>query len=362
VTPNNRVVYRYELLGGTPPVDGNVYSRAVDGSGSEITLAGTSANELCHAVHPNGRVIVSEFTGTAGLNSARLYSVNEDGTGGPATLLDGNVRYAGIANGGRVIYAGAGATTGETIYSANPDGTGIVELQIEGSWYDGGLWVTPSGKVVYSYMFSDVDANIWYDLFVVNADGSGKQQLTSDTLGEDYLAEAPDSRIVFRCGDDLCSILPNGTGRQTLANAAGASVVMTTEANRVIYQYAANAIHSVNSDGTSPAPIVSVTYPANQVVLAGISSSGRVLYQLANGSFGTQDDLYSANADGTGTAPLATGNQNEWLVGVTVNDRVVFTRGDSTTQIDLFSILADGSGQQTLSATTDNDSYSGMFY
>jgi hypothetical protein len=130
----------------------------------------------------------------------------------------------------------------------------------------------------------------------------------------------------------------------------------------VIYQYAANAIHSVNSDGTSPAPIVSVTYPANQVVLAGISSSGRVLYQLANGSFGTQDDLYSANADGTGTAPLATGNQNEWLVGVTVNDRVVFTRGDSTTQIDLFSILADGSGQQTLSATTDNDSYSGMFY
>jgi Tol biopolymer transport system component len=360
VTPNNRVVYRYEYFVGQA-LNGNVYSRNVDGTGAVNTLADSNANEICEAVHPGGRVILSEFTGTAGLNSARLYSVSEDGTGQPANLFQGGVRFAGIAAGGRLIFVGSNPPNGETIYSANPDGTGVAELQTNGSWYDGGLWIAPSGKVVYVHYFDDGNGGTQVDLLVVNADGTARQRLTNDTLGEDYLAEAPNGRIIFRCGDGLCSIFPNGTGRQTLATGAGSAFVMVTNASRVIYQYLANAIHGVNSDGTAPATVASAGAP-NQVALMGISPSGRVIYQFANGSFGTQDDLRSVNADGTGSISLANAsNGNEWLMGITTNDRVIFSRNVGS-QVDLYSIRADGTGLQALSTTTDDDVYSGIFY
>jgi len=48
--------------------------------------------------------------------------------------------------------------------------------------------------------------------------------------------------------------------------------------------------------------------------LGGVTASGRVIFRRTIG--GTQNDLFSVNADGTGLVPLATSSDNEVFAGV----------------------------------------------
>jgi Tol biopolymer transport system component len=69
------------------------------------------------------------------------------------------------------------------------------ERQISNGKYEGtaGIAVTPDGKIVYCSPDGDAN-NIW----IMNADGSGKRQLTSDQFSKAWLAVTPDgSKIVF---------------------------------------------------------------------------------------------------------------------------------------------------------------------
>ena len=59
---------------------------------------------------------------------------------------------------------------------------------------------------------------------------------------------------------------------------------------------------------------------------------------------GTNDDLYSINADGTGLATLANSADDEYVGGITSDNRVIVNRYAGGAQMDIYIINADGTG------------------
>ncbi|HVO44323.1 MAG TPA: hypothetical protein VMT34_16975 [Aggregatilineales bacterium] len=96
---------------------------------------------------------------------------------------------------GTIVYAALSDTTGgQEIFSINADGTGKIQLTHDAAtdWYP--VW-SPDGKKI-AYISSSKDAT--YHIYVMDADGSNSSQLTTTNDGFDGLSWSPDGkRIAF---------------------------------------------------------------------------------------------------------------------------------------------------------------------
>jgi hypothetical protein len=73
--------------------------------------------------------------------------------------------------------------------------------------------------------------------------------------------------------------------------------------------------------------------------------------------------MYSVNADGSGTTPIANTTDSETAWAVTIGDRIIFNRTTGS-QTDLFGINSDGSGTEVILANdpANNEDFGGLLH
>jgi TolB protein len=175
-----------------------------DGSGL-ARLTTNPAQDFDPSLSPEGTMVAFRsqrdgddriYVMSADGSRQRGVSHRDDHGWGPAWSPDGRVTWNCVH----------GLSIGFRACVANADGSRLEVLPIERS-FEYGAWSPDGSKIAFMSQQPDAagsDPN--YDIFVVNADGSGLRQLT-DTPGEDgWPSWSPDgSNIAFSSSRDDCS-------------------------------------------------------------------------------------------------------------------------------------------------------------
>jgi uncharacterized repeat protein (TIGR01451 family) len=124
---------------------------------------------------PDGsRLAFQVFNSSSGLNEIKV--INADGTGLMKLVDNASERNRGITwspNGSQIAYIGSGGPSEDTVHTihiANADGSGNYRLPGSPAF----LWAVDWSPDGTKFVYSDAE-----ELFVINIDGTGKQQLTT---------------------------------------------------------------------------------------------------------------------------------------------------------------------------------------
>lgn len=209
------------------------------------------------------------------------------------------------------------------------------------------------------------------DLASVQLDGTGRQIIAPavHTIGSELFAfyeRQAGSRAVFSRGNDLFSILPDGTDlRQLTTIPRGPNGEITflgtggTVGTQVIYSvFSTQSVPDLFAVPVTGGPVVTLADGPEYKWLGAVVGSRVVYHRCAvNPStlFVGQCNIYSVQSDGSGTVALSTHPDNEIVQGV-IGSQVIVRRNRSGFD-ELYSINADGSGGEiailTLSVQSD---------
>ncbi len=173
----------------------DVFVIGADGTG-EIRLTHTPEEESQPGWSPDGKEIwFSVFAG----DRSRIHSVGLDGKS-PKLLGTVPGRAMRLSPDGATILYWTGTWTAMKLFASNLDGSDARQLTDGGGVVWGARW-SPDGKQI---AFADKDASGNLQIFVINADGSGRRQVSRPEptdLREQMPAWSPDgSRLAVQAG------------------------------------------------------------------------------------------------------------------------------------------------------------------
>src|SRR5882762_7543204 len=178
-----------------------------------------------------------------------------------------------------------------------------------------------------------------FDIFVMNADGSGVTQLTSNPLDEYLPLFSPDgSRITFgRClfTCDIVVINADGSGERTILN-DGFPGAWSPDGNRIVLGRN-DGLYVINADGSGLVRVLDPDFVTDW------SPDGRQL-MIVSGRDGDLE-LYATNLDGSGVTQLTnnTCDDNSGTGWSPDGKRVAF-KNNCSGDVQIFTMNADGSG------------------
>jgi Tol biopolymer transport system component len=225
---------------------------------------------------------------------------------------------------GRIFFVGITGGSGfYDIFSANPDGTGIVNLtDLPGGPGEG---LDPSVSANGSRVAFTVGSQATSEVWVMNADGSSPQRLTSNTALDQMPGISPDgSRIAFMTTRDTVGMGgldydiwimdADGSDQQLLLNGSGEdyfpeftpdgqTVVMASEVSGDLDIASVPALggpFNVATGITTASTLVETTPSVSP-------DGGRVAFIRTDGAlpFDRRNDLLSIGLGGTGELPVA---------------------------------------------------------
>jgi Tol biopolymer transport system component len=210
-----RIVFRGGQWGG----DGDIYVMNADGTHVAQLTDTSTIDEDYPAWSPDRTKIA--FISDRDSANYELYTMNADGSGRQRVTHNSLKKNVGnpswSPNGRRIAFTGIGASSWD-IYTVKPDGGGLTILTSGFGTNREPSWSPDGTKIVYSSNAGSFDFQIW----VMNADGSNPQQLTTFTADEGSGDKEPDwspdgTSIVFdrwlgvaNC-PDLCRINADGS-------------------------------------------------------------------------------------------------------------------------------------------------------
>jgi len=210
--------------------------------------------------------------------------------------------------------AGAGPTLTTQLYLVDADGSDRRQLtsgqvsSLEPHW-------SPRGDLI---AFLRTSTNADYDLWVVRPDGSGLRQLTFDGHGKGNVSWSPGgSRILYTrddvSGSTVDSVGLDGAPPRVLASASlGASASWSPDGSRVAFT--GPGLSVMNADGSDAHQIVDLNASSTAWSPDGSRiafTATRIFLQDGGGKFGPpgREDVFVVRADGTGlrrlTGPFA---------------------------------------------------------
>ena len=216
------------------------------------------------------------------------------------------------------------------LYTVEPDGTGRTSLGTGGdpAWAPDGLKIA----------FADTGSGAG-DIFVMNADGTGRSPLTSNPAGDSTPAWSPDAAsIAFVSNrdptEDPCL---DGAGDLYQMGSAGESGGVTRLTTRDEYEM----VPRWSPDGSKIAFVRMVI--ANQDVTCELALISQ--------------DLWVMNADGTGQQKIVNGGVED-LDWSPDGSKIVFSLiGGAGGYYDLWTIKPDGTAMTPLTTTSTGDSF-----
>src|SRR6266536_4129568 len=147
------------------------------------------------------------------------------------------VSVAASPRAGRIVFS-AGPAHAEDIYVVNADGSGLKQLTSDPAAEFDPAWSPDGRRVAYRHQTGD-DATA--EIYVMNADGSGQRNLTNNSVAEWGPAWSPDGKLIaFGSGRDspemrLYVIQPDGTGVRRLGDIEGDYPAWSPDGTRIAF-------------------------------------------------------------------------------------------------------------------------------
>jgi Tol biopolymer transport system component len=201
-----------------------IYAMNADGTGLTNLTHTTAAGEGGPTWSPDGSKIA--YSRAEPNDRIGLWVMNADGTGQTQITTGPRDNQPDWSPDAAKIVFVHGA---DSIYTINPDGSGLAPLTSPQPNFDAAPAWSPNGGEIafsrYDQSGSGALSNIW----LMNADGTGQHQLTSESLGAWLPAWSPDGqRIAFARysdnpfnGVDVFLMNANGTGQVDITNSLG---------------------------------------------------------------------------------------------------------------------------------------------
>ncbi len=246
----------------------------------------------------------------------------------------------------------------DEIYVMNADGTGVVQLTSNsaGDWFP--AWSPDGGRIAFHSTRDGDD-----EIYVMNADGTGVVQLTSNSAGDRSPAWSPDGgRIAFasdRDGDrEIYVMNADGTGvvQLTSNSASDDDARWSPDGGRIAFASDRDGdreIYVMNADGTGA---VQLTHnSASDGIPNWSPDSSRFTFNSYR--VGNDGEIYVMNADGTGAVPL-TDNRNYDGGSIWSPDggRIAFA-SDRDGDREIYVMNADGTGVVQLTSNSARDEF-----
>jgi Tol biopolymer transport system component len=262
------------------------------------------------------------------------------------------------------------------IFVMDPDGTGATNLTPGCSECDDPSWSPDGTKIAFD---QKVDGN--WEIFVMNADGSDQVRVTSNSVDEWSPVWSPNGdQLVFMRKDaggkwDVWRINEDGTGANNLTGTTGENERYPTwspDGSQIAF-LCGEDICRMNADGSGRETLVERVYgplgyqfQPDPYKLDWSPDGARIAF-MAYEDLGynvacTRSDLFVVNPDGTGLENLSNlgcnaghAYQPSWSPDGTQITFSYYHRLDGPTHSDLFVIRADGSGLTQITNTQAYD-------
>lgn len=246
---------------------------------------------------------------------------------------------------GRIVFTSSRGGNFD-IYSSRPDGSDRVRLTDTPDFQELSPSSSPDGaRIVYYGREGNLSDDFYqYDVYVMNADGTGRTSLT-DSLTHDYdPVWSPDgTRIAFVRGfSDIWIMNADGSRQLNLTNTPESyeyAPWWSADGLRIFYSADQAERHVMNADGSGQSLL-----PGEDpdVAPGSVSPDGtRIAFSaLESGSV----KVFVMNADGTDRARLTNMAGNEWNPSWSPDGTRLAFDGDAVGWNDVFVINADGSG------------------
>jgi len=258
------------------------------------------------------------------------------------------------------------------IWVMNPDKTGQTQLTFgNGDDYQP-TWSPDYQKVA----FISKRRGAW-EVFVMNADGSGQTPVTTEGAGQrdDHPSWSPDgTRIYFahtstdpvslQYHSEIYSVKPNGTGLTKVTNFANANLydpTVSPDGKKILVtrltgnSFVDAHLFTINTNGTGLAQITNTDLGEG---MGAWSPDGSKIAFIINNGMPDYRELATVNADGTGlTVILERVGTQEHPSWAPDGSRIVFVDFGVNKWGWLFTVKPDGTGLTQLQDTFDLGSY-----
>jgi len=359
--------------------DPDIHVIDVDGT-NEIRLTNNSAHNGYASFSPDGTQIVFSSSSSGGFQGLEIFVVNPDGTGLTA-LTDnpgdpsaynptyGNPDVDGddvddiddncptVPNPDQSDNEGDGTGDG---CDADDDNDGVEDT------FDSCPLVADGYQIAFA---SNRSGN--YEIYTMNADGTGVTRLTNLTASDDEPSFHPTgSRILFtstrnNSRREIYVMNPDGTGVTRLTNVAGgnAEAVFNPQGTKIAFtsrRFDNNEnLFVMDADGTNTVQLTFFTSTSTFAKFPSFNHNGtRIAFESQRGTIGNaQWDIFAINPDGTGEVRLTTsGGQDSDPSYSSDGSKIVFVSNRDGNQ-EIYIMNSDGTGQTRLTDDPANDNY-----